>query len=384
MRATWKSVLWLFVGGFAVAVMWLLGAVAAHAQPTCTDSWANAVSGQWNTASNWSQNRVPASTDDVCITVPGTYTVTLNGGGSAGMLNLGAGSTTSGTQTLDVQGTASGTASNLTLSTSTGSDVALGGVLELDSQQGAGAGTAELGGGSGVTLVNDGTFETLDATNNSDQIAVNLTNDSGGKVSIAGASTDVNGQNAAMTITNSGSFTVTSAGDLSLNEGSNFTDKAGTLVNDGTMTVSGTFTQSGGVESANAVQFQENATLADSAGAGSFSFLANSGAFLSGTIPASQTVTVTGNSTTSAAANLTGNVTNDGTFVLDADGGSASLSGGSGVTFTNKGTFETEGTSTSVPDQIATELTNDSGGTVSIAAPVTVVPNWSLTVVVMV
>ena len=44
---------------------------------TCTDSWKTAASGAWNTATNWSTGAVPTSTDNVCITVAGTYTVTL-------------------------------------------------------------------------------------------------------------------------------------------------------------------------------------------------------------------------------------------------------------------------------------------------------------------
>src|SRR5438105_1064465 len=39
----------------------------ATAADTCTDSWKAAVSGDWNTATNWSTNAVPTSGDDACI-----------------------------------------------------------------------------------------------------------------------------------------------------------------------------------------------------------------------------------------------------------------------------------------------------------------------------
>ncbi|HTW95339.1 MAG TPA: calcium-binding protein [Tepidisphaeraceae bacterium] len=44
------------------------------------NSWKNAVSGDWDTASNWSLGHVPLATEDVQITVPGTYTVTHSTG----------------------------------------------------------------------------------------------------------------------------------------------------------------------------------------------------------------------------------------------------------------------------------------------------------------
>jgi len=56
---------------------------------TCTDSWKVATAGLWNTAANWSTGSVPTSTSAACITLAGTYTVTLIGSGSVGTLTLG-------------------------------------------------------------------------------------------------------------------------------------------------------------------------------------------------------------------------------------------------------------------------------------------------------
>ena len=71
-----------------------LSAPEAGAQPpTCTISWNNTSGGNWNTAADWTVsgggNRVPTSTDDVCITLPGTYTVTLTGSVSVNEIAIG-------------------------------------------------------------------------------------------------------------------------------------------------------------------------------------------------------------------------------------------------------------------------------------------------------
>ena len=47
-------------------------------QAVCSITWTNASGGAWSTASNWSPARVPNAADNVCITLDGTYTVTLS------------------------------------------------------------------------------------------------------------------------------------------------------------------------------------------------------------------------------------------------------------------------------------------------------------------
>jgi hypothetical protein len=71
---------------------------------------------------------VPTSTSTACITMAGTYTVTLLDGGTVGTLTLGG---ASGTQTLTVQGTP-GNDSDLTISMATGSYISPKGVFRLD------------------------------------------------------------------------------------------------------------------------------------------------------------------------------------------------------------------------------------------------------------
>ena len=332
---------------------------AVHPLVSCTDSWKTAASGPWNTPGNWTTGAVPTSTDNACITAPGTYTVSLIGSGSAGTLTLGG---TSGAQTLDVLGTP-GNNSSLTLSTATGSDIGTHGIFELDNTQSSG-GTTGLEGGSGITLVNDGIFEVVNDSSNTNYIETNLTNDSSGKVSIAAADTR---QDSGTLTANAGSFTVAATGNLAVSSLSKFTQSAGTLDDSGTLTLNNsTFTQSGGTESGGTVQLSNSSTLNDSAGVGSFDLI--DAEILSGTIPSGQTVTVLAPPGHNATVTLASpGVTNDGTLISDAqpNGGITNIIGSP---LNNNGTFETvkDGTNT---DYIETNLTNTSVGHVSIAAP---------------
>ena len=49
---------------------------SASAEPLCTDSWTGAAEGSWQTASNWSKEEVPGSSDVVCIGSGKTVQVT--------------------------------------------------------------------------------------------------------------------------------------------------------------------------------------------------------------------------------------------------------------------------------------------------------------------
>ncbi len=154
----------------SLVVVAFLGASAANAAAAC-DSWTNAAGGSWATASNWSTGVVPSTSDDVCITLPGTYTVTLAPYSSAGgdivaSLTIGGGA---GTQTLDELGAASVTGSNETnnetrLGVTNAVTIASSGALILDATAGGtptpgepAGGTAELSAGS---LVNGGAIST--------------------------------------------------------------------------------------------------------------------------------------------------------------------------------------------------------------------------------
>ncbi|HEX6189691.1 MAG TPA: hypothetical protein VFZ40_16570, partial [Pyrinomonadaceae bacterium] len=89
---------------------------------SCSVYWVNPVSGSFTTAANWNTGVVPAATDDVCIQVDGTYTVTLTGVRTINSLVVGD-SGNAGEQTLHI-GAITGAATILTVS---------GGALNLSS-----------------------------------------------------------------------------------------------------------------------------------------------------------------------------------------------------------------------------------------------------------
>jgi hypothetical protein len=356
-------------------------ATTATAAQACDETWNNASGGSWNTATNWTPNGVPAPGQAVCITLPGTYTVTLpaNGpyvsGADIASLTLGA---SSGTQTLDVQGQDYSQGGEIynstTLTLNQPSTITSNGELILDTTSAGyepvGAGNAA--GGSAVldtdTLTNAGKIVTqADDPSWQDYFEGELTD-------TASASLDVNGGKLTMpspngggiapsyaySVTNDGSMAVAANATLvlaaGLGDAGNFTNN-GTVTNNGSITGVNqggqmTWAQSGGSESGNAVALEAGAWLVDSVGAGSFLFNYESGE-LSGTIPAGQTVTVQGEVFNSGGENYnstglglnansnTAPVTNDGTLVLDAPG-SGSASGGS--TFLTNGTLDNNGT----------------------------------------
>src|SRR5262249_39448413 len=66
-----------------------------------TNAWVSATSGDFFDGANWSLGHAPTSTEDVSITVAGTYTVTANGVANIKSLTLG---TTTGAESLVTSG----------------------------------------------------------------------------------------------------------------------------------------------------------------------------------------------------------------------------------------------------------------------------------------
>lgn len=392
----------LTFGALAVSV--------TSAQAAGCDTWygpsgssSTATTGAWSVATNWSTGAIPLTADDVCITVPGTYTVTLApfmisepgyptyAGDSVNSLTLGA---ASGTQTLDVDGQASISGSNETVNgtnlfVANSSTINANGTLILDSTAGGTPtpGTQSGGGAtiSGGPLLNYGHIVTQqeDPSTNPGAGAFfglyGLTNETGASVKI-NTGTLTESQANAWVATNDGTITVASGASWLLIPNTfstaSFTNN-GSVVNDGSITDNGaTWAQSGGAVSGNAVVLQNAATLADSAGAAAF--LQNYGsATITGTIPAGQTVTVQGEPYNSggetyysSAMSLGGAaLVNDGTLVLDADGtgstsgGAVSLTDGS---IQNNGTINAEVQDPSWAVHLQAGLANSHAGTVNV------------------
>ena len=327
--------------------------------PACTDSWTGPTTGttSWNASSaNWSAG-FPTNTSVVCISLAGTYTVDLGSSSNATISALEVGGATSGTQTVEIDGSATSSI----LSVATESYVEGGGVLALDP---ATNGYAMVDGTGSLDIQSGGTLATNGATTNPAYLRVPITNESGGTVNIQASNTD---QDSSTLTTNDGSFGVSTVGSLTLSGGSSFTQAAGSLNVGGLLTQdSGTFTQSGGTQAGGSVVIDGGATLADSAGGSAFDVTGSSS--LSGTIPSGQKVTVDG-SGTSVELTLGAAVTDDGTLALNpATNGFAMITGTAGsLDIQSGGTLATNGSTTN-PAYLRVPITNESGGTVKIGA----------------
>jgi hypothetical protein len=72
------------IGTVALSSVDVQSATTAVAHAAGCDTWygpgggpSSATSGLWGAGTNWSTGVIPSSPDDVCINLPGTYTVTL-------------------------------------------------------------------------------------------------------------------------------------------------------------------------------------------------------------------------------------------------------------------------------------------------------------------
>lgn len=123
----------LFNRVLVVAGLLFLGSATAFAADIF---WDSAVDGDWDDASKWTGGVVPGASDNVFITVAGTYTVTLDDTDrSVNSVTVGA---ASGAQTLFVW--------NHTLSLAAASEIKTNGVLQMRSATLDGGGSIELNG----------------------------------------------------------------------------------------------------------------------------------------------------------------------------------------------------------------------------------------------
>ena len=376
--------------------------LANQAAPACTDSWRAPVSGGWSDAADWT-NGIPGEDGPVaaCITVAGTYTVTLapwsigtadpnHQFAAITSLTLGAAGGP-GKQTRGVLGQSSPNATNeqvntTGLSTTRPSLITAHGRLVLSSTDGGEKAKGVPYGGdavvSGGPFTNHGavTMMVQDANNKAadyTQFYSALTNEPKASVTDQSGLLDVN------SVTNHGAWTVAPGASMDLafqTPGSGYAagvfTNSGTIDNRGTISAQGgTWSQLAGAVAGNAVALQDGTKLVDHAGAAKF-VVNSSNASLVGTVPKGQTITVVGevygyqgenyNSTTLGLGGTT--VVNDGTIVVDAQGtkttgGAAVLSDG---TIDNNGNIVAKVTHSSWPvewQQVA--LINKVGGTVT-------------------
>ncbi|HEY1478888.1 MAG TPA: hypothetical protein VGF46_02615 [Gaiellales bacterium] len=369
-----------------LSLLALLAAQVANAAAAC-DSWTNAAGGSWATPGNWSAG-LPTTTSDVCITLAGTYSVTLTpfagqGGAAVASLTLGA---STGTQTLVVSGqsfvdTGNSTDHQTSLTMPGAATIGAHGVLLLDATGGGGTNSGVMGGStllSAGSLANSGLLSTqVEDVGQHDELDVStIANQAGGSISVASGTLTFSESNPfSWTATNAGSVAVAAAGSLNLATsfagGAAFTND-GTVANAGSITMgtssgSATWTQSGGSLSGNPVVLARGTTLADSAGTGAFVLELSPG--LTGTIPAGQTVTVEGqvnasSGTTVSLENAT--LVNDGTLVLDAAGTTEPVYVVSGA-IQNNGSIVAQDVDPTWPIHLEAALANAHSGTFTLA-----------------
>ena len=371
-------------------------AVSAGAAQACTDSWKAPVSGDWGDGAMWSTGKSPESGDDVCITQPGTYTVTLTaytpqeqnavveGGDTINSLTLGG---SSGTQTLDVSGQSfdlgrGGDEHTIGLQINGNSAINAQGNLTIDAT-GSGS-TTPYGANafvySGGTLSNAGTIQTqvenpiYQASLGGSVANAGTVNVSSGTLGAPAPLEGGTGSEPGFAFSNSGTWNVASGATMTMATGvgipaSSFTN-AGTFGAAGTVVMQGgssTWNQTGGQITGNPVHIQSGALLQDSAGSGAFTF-DNNAAAIQGTIPAGQTVTLAGHSQYNNQLidlNQT-TLTNNGTINLTPDpnsGGTVGLTDGGVI---NNGTINTSVTDPQYQATLQVGLTNAHGANLNI------------------
>jgi fibronectin-binding autotransporter adhesin len=334
----------VLVAGAVALGLGVVGVGSAHAAPTCTDSWTNASGGSWDTGTNWSTGSAPTSTDSVCITAAGTYTV-LVGNETISVANLTVGAAGS-TPTLQI-GNGGSNEPHITV-TGTAATVA-GGTISDGWGGSFGAGT----------LTNAGTFLVPSTGYNSSYTFGNVTNsgsftvNGGAAVSLsngdtfdnAGGTISVGGTSTALALTSptagDGTLELDSGGTINIGSGDNFTVADVTAVHGGTIcgTALTIGSQDGGT--GGTLAFATTPGTGPPCGTGVATdqvFITNTSSTLSGTIPTGYTVIAGDGGSSFNNTTLSGNVVNDGTF--EPGFGATVIGSGTTNELTNKGTVQ--------------------------------------------
>jgi len=321
----------------------------------CSDAWINPVSGSWSTAADWSTGSVPTGTDNVCITTPGEYTVTLTGSASVNSLTLGDSSGAT-KQTLLV----GGPAATGKLTVAENSAVKRTGVLNMES--GSGDDAVVVAPGTAM-LDNDG--EVVSSAHSTNYLEAPLVNEASGLVQVK---TGELRQDENTTTTNEGAFKVESGATFAATASKDEFVNKGALANEGAVSLSGnaSWTQEAGAaaETGHAVSIFNSGELTDVSGAGSFDLIDT--AILSGTIPKEQAVAAEAIQSHNAEVKVSGTVTNDGTLALASpSGGGDSELVGPKSQIDNDGMLTAQ-TASGNPTFLEAPLINESAGIVEV------------------
>ncbi len=323
------------LGVATIIALSLLAPAYAHASG-CTDSWKNAESGSWFTGSNWSNGAPPTSEEEACITVNGTYTVTMTqNSGTVSVQSLTVGGS-SGTQTLSVGSSCS---VNAVLATTAGLTTGGNGVVVLTNGDGCGDSVTLTGpvenAGSIIVEPEHGGARTLQGS---------LTNTGSLKIN---ANTSYNGASAALT--NEGAINIAEGKQLAVSNKGSLTNAAnGSITGSGSgnlfMGSETTFTEGAGTTSGSEPVIVDDGTLDYNAGGGAGPISLHGSSALNGSTSSGQSLAIQSTCSENTVATAATGFGNGGKITLtNADGcGDSATLDISGGTLTNTGTLVTE------------------------------------------
>ena len=344
----------------SVALAWLPS--AAHAFG-CTDSWSAKGSGSWFTASNWSEHRVPTSTDEVCIIEnPGaSYTVEMLGTSSVTVKSLTIGASEH-TQMLEV---ASSNSVNADLTTSSGIANGAHGAIVLTNSETSGNNVTIAG-----PITNAGTITSEPARGGARNLQGALTNT--GTLAI-NAPTSFNGSKAVLS--NEGAIDVATGVALTgtvettvANAGS------GKIVATGSglvqMEPGTTFNEAGTTSGTKPVVVRDAALVYSGTGESLIEQLGE-GSTLSGSIGSKQSLVLASDNGENVRTTASASFTNAGSITLtntETSANNASLAITSPAVLTNEGTITTEKVNGGQRN-LEGDIANASKGTIAINTP---------------
>ena len=285
-------------------------AVAPRAAPNasrrafvpCTRSWTNAAGGAWSVPSNWTPAGVPTSTDQVCILLSGTYTVTLVGQATVDLVTIGG---SSGSQTLQVLGQCG---QNAALRTAHGLKTTALGAVALTST-GSCPSNVTLAG----PITNGGALTTDAGSGGGRFLQGNLTNSR-----VLSINQSATFGSSGTTLTNQGQILLPSGSSLFVRSGASATNaKTGQIVagvSASLVETGGTFTEAGTTQGGAPV-IVDDAKLAYT-GTGSSTVALRGTSQLAGSIAAGQTLRIETSCAEDAKATAASGFTNAGAIVL--------------------------------------------------------------------
>ena len=338
----------------------------------CSSSWLAAVSDVWTNAARWSSGAVPGAADDVCLTVPGSYTVTVRTDQFANSVVIGAAGVAG--PVLRIEGQRPGSSAPIPGTLTVANGVTNFGRITLISTGTITSGEARLTVSSGtLTNASGGIIETVQGSQGGRTINATAVND--GTISF-GWDVTLNGN-----WTNNNSVTLAAGRTLTLGGAAAFSQNDGSLSLTGTLvSTGGTFNYNGG-EITGTPLVLTSATLnvgPASTGAGTFKMRRDS--TLSGNIASAQTVQIEAERPGSsgpinATLTATGDFINAGTIQLTSIGtigsGTATLVVPAGSVLTNASSGRIEALQGSQGGRVLNGRFSNNG-TVQVSWPTTI------------